>query len=74
MSILRSLLMLQSKLHVIGLNAQQWPFVDHPRGGGGGGVVGEGEGGGAWRHKGLFAGERRSSAQGMLPDGTDVPD
>ena len=56
MSLLRSFLMLQSRLHVIGLNVQQWPFVDQPREGGGGGV----RGGGGWgEHKGetgLFAG------------------
>jgi len=46
MSLLRSLLMLQSRLHVIGLNVQQWPFVDQPREGGGGGVRGGGGGGG----------------------------
>ena len=67
MSLLRSFLMLQSRLHVIGLNVQQWPFVDQPREGGGGGVRGGGggggeEGGGGGRggeHKGetgLFAG------------------
>lgn len=54
MSLLRSLLMLQSRLHVIGLNVQQWPFVDQPKEGGGGGVRG------GWvEHKGetgLFAG------------------
>ena len=56
MSLLRSFLMLQSRLHVIGLNVQQWPFVDQPREGGGGGVRGGGGGVGARGRQGCWQG------------------